>query len=271
MSGRLLAIDVGNSRIKLGLFDPDEIVADRLPRCRQSTHIPLEAELPWGGVREWLEPDDTLHGIIAGANPHGIQRVVEKWPANDWPLPTVFERTFGDVLNVKLEAPEKVGIDRLLNAVAVNAVRKRNSPAIIVSSGTATTVDWVDAEGAFAGGAILPGFEMSARALHDYTALLPLIAVDELAGGAPTALGLDTRHALRSGLFWGQLGAVRELVSQFTSLSSRPAKIFLTGGGAELLAFGMRSARWEPHLALQGLAIAHASQSPESKDRVNTK
>ena len=85
-------------------------------------------------------------------------------------------------------------------------------PAIIVDSGTATTVDAVDADGVFLGGAILPGFGLLARSLQRYTALLPLITLEELGTGPPPAVGRDTTAAIKSGLFFGQLGAVRELV-----------------------------------------------------------
>jgi type III pantothenate kinase len=147
----------------------------------------------------------------------------------------------------------KVGIDRLLNAVAANILRPEGRPAILVDTGTATTVDYITAQGAFAGGAILPGFELSARALHDYTALLPLVSIDELATGLHEPVGTNTRQALRSGLFWGQLGAVRELIGRLHDRSAAPPFLLLTGGGASLLAAHLPEARLEPHLALQGL------------------
>ena len=123
---------------------------------------------------------------------------------------------------------------------------------MIVDSGTATTVDVVSAEGAFVGGAILPGLAMSARALHHYTALLPLVSVAELGERTPAALGRNTRAAIQSGLLWGQLGAVKELIERQTGSK---AQVFVTGGGGALLATYLANARFEPHLALQGLVM----------------
>jgi type III pantothenate kinase len=159
----------------------------------------------------------------------------------------------------------RVGVDRLLNAVAANVIRPAARPAVIVDTGTATTVDLVNTDGAFEGGAILPGFELCARALHDYTALLPLLSIEELAGEPREPLGRNTRAALRSGLFWGQLGAVKELIERLTPVRTEPL-VLLTGGGAVLLASHFPEARWEPHLSLQGLVVMALGEVP-SKER----
>jgi type III pantothenate kinase len=125
---------------------------------------------------------------------------------------------------------------------------------VIIDSGTATTVDVVSTQGAFEGGAILPGFQLCSRALHQYTALLPRIANDELTG-PPPPLGKNTRDAIRSGLFWGQLGAVKELVRHLRQQLPDEPMIVVTGGAGRLLAPQFPKALHEPYLALQGLAI----------------
>jgi type III pantothenate kinase len=104
-----------------------------------------------------------------------------------------------------------VGIDRLLDAVAANRLRHPAAPAVVVDVGTAITVDLVAADGSFQGGAILPGIAMSARALHAFTDLLPLVDVRELSS-PPPPLGTSTVAALQSGLFWGAVGAIRQLL-----------------------------------------------------------
>ncbi|MEX0701162.1 MAG: type III pantothenate kinase [Planctomycetales bacterium] len=101
----------------------------------------------------------------------------------------------------------------------------------------------------------MAGFQLSARALHRYTALLPLIGIDELANEPHPPLGRDTRQALRSGLFWGQLGAVKELIARLSVGEKEPA-LLLTGGGGPLLAPHLPHARHEPHLGLRGLALS---------------
>src|SRR5262249_59123408 len=101
-------------------------------------------------------------------------------------------------------------------------------PVIVVDLGTATTVDVVGADGAFLGGAILPGIELGARALASGTAQLPAIDV----AGLPLAIGRDTPSAIASGLVFGHLGAVRELVARMRADTLGNAHVVITGGGA---------------------------------------
>lgn len=278
----LLAIDVGNSRYKFGLFtrphagsatphgapdagspdaDPDQAESSgRLPVCLAAWTVPTSEPLPWGDLVAWASSGDAncTAAIIAGANPAGVDRLHAGWPAT-WPQSVVVRGPELLPLRVNLPAPEKVGIDRLLNAVAANALRKAGQAAIIVDTGTATTVDFVSPSGDFEGGAILPGFQLCAASLHEYTALLPLIDMPELAGRPPAALGRSTRDALRSGLFWGQLGAVKELIAQLAAQTPEAPLLILTGGGAAILSPHLPPhADPGPYLPLQGLALVAA-------------
>ncbi len=130
-------------------------------------------------------------------------------------------------------------------------------PAVVIDVGTAVTVDLVSAAGAFLGGAILPGIAMSARALHEFTDLLPLVDFSELAA-PPPALGTETVAAMRVGALLGRGGGIRELIGQLAG-AERP-QVILTGGAspavAELLG---QSARLVPHLTLAGIALAAAA------------
>lgn len=252
----ILAVDVGNSRIKFGLFARNGTGPEgqSLPECLHALAIPVAEDIPWNDIRLWkpLADGGTLSGIVAGANPAGVNKVVSGWPNDDWSIPKVIDEPVGFPITVNLDAPDKVGIDRLLNGVAANLVRSENRPIVIVDSGTATTVDLISSDGAFAGGAILPGFELASRALNEYTALLPYISIEDLAAETHAPVGKDTRQAISSGLFWGHVGAVRELI---TRMAGEDALVLLTGGGAGLLAEHLPEAQLEPHLALQGLVL----------------
>ncbi len=253
----VIAIDVGNSRTKFGLFDASAtIAAGELPQCLQATAVVHEQEHPWTQIRDWL--GDTappgLQVFIAGTRPEMVDRVVEDRP-DGWPQPTRIDSSHEFPFPIKVAQPRKAGVDRLLNAVATNVLRPEGQAAIIVDSGTATTVDLISSDGAFQGGAILPGFELTAKSLHHYTARLPYIPIEELASESHEPLGRDTREALRSGLFWGQLGSVRELIAQLQSDADGVPLVLLCGGGAGLLAPHLREADWYPHLALQGLIL----------------
>jgi type III pantothenate kinase len=148
----------------------------------------------------------------------------------------------------------------LLAAVAANQIRAPNHAAVIIHVGSAIVVDLVSAQGAFLGGAILPGIGMSARAMHDFTDLLPLLPMDELAD-PPPALGTSTMAAMQSGLYWGAVGAMKELIARLTtegasSVAGERLDVFLTGGAAPTVArFVDSRARFVPHLVLGGIAL----------------
>lgn len=268
----LLSVDVGNSRIKIGLFRIDgRAGSDGLPECLNWTAVPLADPVPWDRVTAWFQAAGVSRsaGVVAGANPAGVDRVTGSWPDSAGAPPLIVSDPTGFPLRVKLDSPRQVGVDRLLNAVAANVLRPVGRPCVIIDSGTASTVDLISPEGAFLGGAILPGLELSARSLHQYTALLPLIDVDELATEPHDPLGTSTRAAMRSGLIWGQLGAVKELTARLADSSNvasatnqkvRPDPfVLLTGGGARLLSPHLPEALCAPHLALQGLVIVRDS------------
>lgn len=272
----ILACDVGNSRTKFGLLTT---TTTRLPQCRRSATFLNSEAIDWLAIYDWLDDAgvESPPVVMAGAHPQGIREVIFDWPITlSAPPFQIQHEMLAACLPIQVDEPAKVGIDRLLNAVAANALRPDGCPAVIVDSGTATTVDVVNAEGAFIGGAILPGFELAARSLHEYTALLPYIGIEELAAEEPAAVGPNTAAAIRSGLYWGQIGAVTKLLEEMTQSRRRIRKnsdesvidapkshdfaddplVLLTGGGAEMLAEHIEHARREPHLTLQGLVLA---------------
>jgi type III pantothenate kinase len=256
----LIAIDIGNSRIKLGLFDR-EPVADALPQPSRVLDLPSQR---WesGQLAAWLPAAPVWpEWRVASVNRPAAARLMAwierecQTPAKTPPAARLL--TAADLpLVVALEHPERVGIDRLAAAVAVNRLRPPDRPAIVVDTGSATTVDFISADGAFRGGAIMPGIDMSARALHEFTDLLPLVTLNELSV-TPPPLGLSTVTAIRSGLYWGALGGIRELIERLTATLVPPPALFLTGGAAKHFAGALGDdARYEPHLVLSGIALA---------------
>jgi type III pantothenate kinase len=155
-----------------------------------------------------------------------------------------------------------VGVDRLLNAVAANRLRQTGQPALLVDVGTAITIDMISSEGSFLGGAILPGIAMAARAMHEFTDLLPLVPLDELTT-APRPLGTSTETAMRSGLFWGAVGAVQRLTDELDP--DGQGQVFLTGGAGDSVADLLkRKTVCLPHLTLAGIAITVAAMQTDT-------
>ena len=192
---------------------------------------------------------------IASVNRPAATRLID-WLREYRPDDSIALLAAGDLpLKVALERPDMVGIDRLVDAVAVNHLRDANRSAVIVDVGSAITVDLVSADGVFLGGAILPGLQMSARAMHEFTDLLPLIDMSELTS-PPPALGTDTLSAMESGLFWGAVGAIRQLTERLTGVAGSP-QVFLTGGAAEAVAELLGpDARYVANLTLAGIALS---------------
>ncbi len=256
----VLAVDVGNSRFKFGLFDASRWLRGErvLPEPLETLAVPLSQPVPWSTLERWTRSHAVV-STVAGANPAGVERLLAEWPSTLQPQPCVLRDVARFPIRVDVDQPRRVGVDRVLNAVAVNELRAPDQPAVVVDSGTATTVDYVRADGAFAGGAILPGLRLAARSLHDYTALLPLVELDELRHGPVPVVGRNTTAAIRSGLYWGQLGAVKELVDRMRRLAEaegqRPPLVVLTGGGSAVLHRELPQTRLELSLSLQGLVL----------------
>jgi len=255
----LVAADVGNNRIKLGLFETEPGRELPEPSCWFGM---ADEEPDLGRIAEWLS-EAVPEGVswwIGSVNRPTTTRLVD-WLRSARPLDHITLLAAGDLpLVVALERPDMVGIDRLLDAVAANHLRSPDRPAIIVDLGSAITVDLVSQQGAFLGGAIMPGIGMSARALHEFTDLLPWIDVSELTK-PPLPLGKATIPAMQTGLFWGAVGAIRQLTELLAHEAAGEPEIFLSGGAAALVAGVLQKAvRHIPHLTLGGIALAAKSQ-----------
>jgi len=256
----LIAVDVGNSRIKLGLFDRAQEIEGVVEPIRI---LELPAE-DWDPARltAWLPAGPNwAEWWIASVNRPAAAKLTD-WIVRQGSTPSghsapVRILNAGDLpLDVRVEHPERVGMDRLAAAAAATRLRSPRRGALIVDSGSAITVDLVSDDGAFLGGAILPGMGVAARALHEFTDLLPLVPLGELSE-PPPALGTSTVTAIRSGLYWGAVGAVRELAEQLSAGLAPPPELFLTGGAGPHLARSLSNpVRIVPNLVLSGIALA---------------
>lgn len=275
------AVDVGNSRVKAGLFVlSGEPLRRSLPDCQVHFNTSLDDGLPWEkllaigarsedgaghGDETRAEAVPSLCGVVVGSNQQGVDRIAGEWTRNFDSELLVIRDSQQFPLEIDVEAPQKVGLDRLLNAIAVNSVREPSRAAIVVDCGTATTIDLVTADGTFRGGAILPGFALCAKAMHHYTEVLPFISIDQIVNvdaesAAHPPLGRNTQAAMMSGVFWGQIGAIRELIHRIGESLSDQFDIVLTGGGSRLLAPHFPDATHYPYLPLQGLIVAAEAQ-----------
>lgn len=287
----LLLVDAGNTRTKIGWMEPRPADAP-LPACLHFEAVGNLQPLEWQALLARLGAQaETTSVCITGSNPRRVLELQGSFPQG-WPPPLELPSRRDLPLAIDVDVPDRVGIDRLLNAIAANRLRSGrggdDAGAILVDSGTATTIDYVSPDGRFCGGAILPGFELCAKALHEYTALLPLVPLAPVLESPPSDLGRNTEAAIASGLYWGHVGAVRELLRRMMQrAASEPDPqdpgsrhlgnigshelplVLVTGGAAPLLMPHLPSGcTHAPHLALQGLALvvdgllATATNSP---------
>ena len=238
-----VVVDVGNSRIKWGLCGPDAV--------RESCSLPPNEPAAWKRQMELWTAARGLW-VVAGVHPTRRDQLVE-WLRECGQRVRVLDDPNDLPLRVSVARPDHVGVDRLLDAVAVNSRRMAGTPAVVVDAGSAVTVDLIDNSGAFAGGAILPGMRLMAKALHDYTALLPLLPPPN----KPTAVpGTNTPAAMELGIFWAVAGGVEILSLEYRSLCRSPIEIFLTGGDGPRLYPVFPEAQLWPEMTLEGIRLS---------------
>ena len=151
-------------------------------------------------------------------------------------------------IDVRIEKPSEAGADRLVNAIGAHSTYE--GALLVVDSGTATTFDLVAADGAFEGGVIAPGINLSVQALHDAAARLPRVAIQRPA----QVIGRDTVAAMQSGIFWGYVSLIEGLVARLKIEYPQPLTVIGTGGVASLF-HGATEAidHFDPDLTIHGL------------------
>jgi type III pantothenate kinase len=151
-------------------------------------------------------------------------------------------------IEIRIEKPSEAGADRLVNAIGAHC--RYPGALLIVDSGTATTFDLVAADGAFEGGVIAPGINLSVQALHDAAARLPRVAIQRPA----RVIGRDTVSAMQSGIFWGYVGLIEGLVARIKDERGERITVIGTGGVASLF-HGATDAidLFDPDLTIHGL------------------
>jgi type III pantothenate kinase len=267
MAPTLVAVDIGNSRIKLGLFDAP-LDSASLPAPTQTLELLLtnhDGDFSASPLEHWCRTHERSNVIWRICSVHGGAKArllktlvdLERRPARRWSVELVVNEEVA--LPMEVAQPEQVGTDRLMAALAANRLRTPDRAAIVIDLGTAVTVDLVTAAGAFAGGAILPGLAMSARALAEQTDALPLVPIDKM-HEPPAPIGKATQPAIESGLFWGAVGALRELIRRYSEEMTPTPEVFISGGTSRLIAdvlaqCGEVEARHVPHLVLSGIAL----------------
>ena len=256
----LLAIDAGNTNIVFALIEPGSSPGQAAIRTRW--RIATDARRTADEYAVWLSQLLQLEGyardvvsqvIIATVVPralHNLQTLARKYFRLEPMIAGQPPVEWGMALDV--DEPASLGADRAVTAIAAHA--RHAGDLIVIDFGTATTIDWVDYQGAYKGGIIAPGINLSLDALVTAAAKLPRIAIE--APASTSVIGRNTVDQMRIGIYWGYVSLIEGLTRRMKAEIARPAKVVATGGLAVL--FERHTNVFdavEPDLTLQGLAI----------------
>ncbi|MEO5586646.1 MAG: type III pantothenate kinase [Novosphingobium sp.] len=255
----LLAIDIGNTNVVFALFD---LEGEGGAKIKARWRIATDPRRTGDEYAVWLMQllsirgiarEDVTQIIVSTVVPRALHNIgvlasnyffVEPMIAGEGPV------TFG--IDIDVEEPRTVGADRLVNAIAAHA--KHPGDLIVVDFGTATTFDVIDFNGAYKGGIIAPGINLSLDALVGNTAKLPRIAIE--VPKTSSVIGRTTEDAMLIGVFWGYVAMMEGLIARIRAEIGRPAKVVATGGLAVL--FDEATEIFDavdPDLTLDGLAL----------------
>ena len=229
----LLTLDIGNTNIKTAVFEGDQLIK----YWRLSTNITNTSD-EYGITiislfnHEGLDPK-AVDGVIISSVVPTINFTIEHMCLNYFGItPTFIAPGVKTGINIRYENPRELGSDRIANAVAAYDEYGGEKPVIFIDFGTATTFGVVDEHGAFLGGAIFPGIKLASEALVSGTAKLPRFALAQ----PEHVIGRTTLTNLQSGMFYGYVGMVTNLVQQMKKELGKDAVVVATGGMAVLIA-----------------------------------
>lgn len=225
----VVAIDIGNSNVKFGLFEGDNLVYT----FRMATSIKTSDEY-WLTIKEMLRLNNIRHedvdgAIISSVNPnlnYTFEHLIRVY-FNVTPL--IVGTGIKTGINVKYDNPKEVGADRIVNSVS--AYKTYGGNLIIVDCGTATTFNVINETGEFVGGAISFGLKSASESLSSAAARLP--HVDLIS--PPTAIGKSTISNMQSGIVFGFVGMVEHLIARLKAESAPNSKVIATGGISEIV------------------------------------
>lgn len=245
----LLAIEQGNTNTLFAVHDGSDWIA----QWRTATEASRTAD----EYAVWLTQLLSMRGLtLAQLDGCIISSVV---PQSIFNLRNLSRRylsvdplVIGDGVDLGMKArilkPSEAGADRLVNAVGAHL--KYPGDLIVIDSGTATTFDVVAADGAFEGGIIAPGINLSLQALHEAAAMLPRIAIQR----PERVIGKDTVSNMQSGVFWGYVALIEGLVARIKAEWGGPMTVIGTGGVASLFEGATDAIDWfDPDLTIRGL------------------
>ncbi len=249
----LLAVDIGNTNITLGIFEGEKLRATWRIATTIHRTIDEHAVLMLNMLQhQGLEAADVKSVALCSVVPPLTTTFEELCQRYFHTTPLVVGAGVKTGVRIRMDNPSEVGADRIVNAAAAHHLY--GGPIIIVDLGTATTFDTVSKNGDYMGGAIAPGVETAAEALFTQTAMLPQVELTR----PKHAIGTNTITAMQSGLIFGYVGLVEGIIARIQQELGEKAKVIATGGYAGLIAKETKVIeKVDPDLILIGLRLIY--------------
>ncbi len=257
----LLAIDIGNTNIVLGLYNQGLLIH----KWRLISDVKKSAddiavdiiELFLTNKIDCLQISGCIVASVVPTLSEIVNAAITKFFSGE--ILTVGEKNVKLNIDIKLKNKNEVGADRLINAIA--GFSEFGGNLIIVDFGTATTFDVVGAHGEYLGGAIAPGINLSLKALHDMTAKLPKISIQK----QKNVIGKSTVEAMNSGVYFGYISLAEGMIARIEKELECETKLIITGGLSEIFKDDLRNAHHRPDLTLEGLRLVYEQNINDKK------
>ncbi len=251
----IIAVDIGNTNIDIGLFlDSEEQFIKSVPgKSREKLEDCLGAawqQIPAVESSKEGKRDGVI--VISSVKPDCTKIILEIAKDKLGEKPYIIGKDIPLPMALFVDEPDKVGTDRIVAAAAAYAVVE--GAVTVIDFGTALTIDLVDENGIFQGGAICPAFEISAKALKENTAQLPKVKVTR-----PTCpYGKNTTEAINCGLYYSALGTIEEIVRLYAEKIGKWPQTVLTGTAAEVIKDDCEFIdSYVPNLVVKGIVLTY--------------
>ena len=253
----LLAVDIGNTNITIGLFDGDQLKATwRVSTDSSKTSDEYGLLLTQMIISSGLNPgsikDVCMCSVVPPLTPTFSNLCIRYFETH----PLIVGSGTKTGIKISYDSPRDVGADRIIDAAA--AITIYGGPIIVVDVGTATVFDAITCEGEYLGGAIAPGIGVSGDALFKSTSQLRRVELIS----PPTSIGKNTRHSIQSGLVLGYSELIKGMIRRFKNELGEQSNVIATGGLAEIIAEEVSAFdHIDQDLTLKGLKIIHGLNS----------
>ncbi len=249
----LLAIEQGNTNTLFAVHDGTAWIAQwraatDMTRTADEYAVWLSQLLHMGGL-QFGALDACIISSVVPQSIFNLRNLARRYLHVE---PLVIGENANLGIEVRIDKPSEAGADRLVNAIGAHVVYPGD--LLVIDSGTATTFDIIAGDGAFEGGVIAPGINLSMEALHQAAAKLPRVAIQK----PQRVLGKDTVGAMQSGVFWGYIALIEGLISRLKDEWEKPLTVVATGGVASLFHGATLSIdHFDPDLTIRGLLEIH--------------